>query len=85
VSPITGWRVFITEHGYNNLPANSIHIASYITHLIDRHCSPNVINNAFYALKWAHVLNVFSDPTENSTMNNLELQKMIFNSDVITL
>ena len=44
----------------------------YITHLIDRQCSPNVINNDIYAIKWAHVLNGFSDPTENSFTQSLQ-------------
>jgi hypothetical protein len=35
-SSFNRWRVFIKEHGYNNLPADPIHIALYITHLIDR-------------------------------------------------
>jgi hypothetical protein len=60
------------EHGYNNLPADPIHITLYITHLIDRQCSPNVISNAIYAIKWAHVLNGFSDPTENSFTQSLQ-------------
>ena len=44
----------------------------YITHLIDRHCSPNVINNSIYTIKWTHVLNSFSDPTENSFIQSLQ-------------
>jgi len=64
--------VFIKEHGYNNLSTDPIHIALYITHLIDRHCSPNVMNNAIYAIKRAHVLNDFSDQTENSFIQSLE-------------
>jgi len=66
------WSVFIKEHGYNNVPADPLHIALYITHLIDRQCSPNVINNDIYAIKWAHVLNGFSDPTENSFTQSLQ-------------
>jgi hypothetical protein len=38
--------------GYNNLAADPIYIDLYITHLIDRHCSPDVISNAIYAIKW---------------------------------
>ena len=72
-SSFNRWSVFIKKHGYNNLPADPIHIALYITHLIDRQmCSPNVINNAIYAIKWAPVLNGFSDPTENSFILSLQ-------------
>jgi hypothetical protein len=38
--------------GYNNLAADPIYIDLYITHLIDRHCSPDVISNAIYAIKY---------------------------------
>jgi hypothetical protein len=44
----------------------------YLQKLRDRECSPNVINNAIYAIKWAHVLNGFSDPTENSFTQSLQ-------------
>ena len=43
LSSFDRWHVFIKEHGYSNLSADSIHIALYITHLIDKQCFPNVM------------------------------------------
>jgi hypothetical protein len=48
---------FIKDHGNNNLPPDPIHIALYITHLMDTQCSLTVINIVIHAIKWAHVLN----------------------------
>lgn len=43
------WSTFIKVHSFNNLPAAPIHVALYITKLIDKNCSPNVINGANYS------------------------------------
>jgi len=73
LSSFSRWCDFIKGHGYSYLLSEPIHIDLYITHLIDRQmCSPNVINNAIYAIKWAPVLNGFSDPTENSFILSLQ-------------
>ncbi|VDI68772.1 Hypothetical predicted protein [Mytilus galloprovincialis] len=71
-SSFNRWSTFIKEHGFNNLPAAPIHVALYITNLIDKNCSPNVINSAIYSLKWVHELNGFAEPTDNSFVKSLQ-------------
>ena len=38
------WMTFIIYHGFRDLSADHIHVALYIIHLIDAHCSSSVIN-----------------------------------------
>lgn len=65
------WKKFAHEHNLSDLPAEPVHIALYITKLIDEHCSPSVVNSAVYSIKWAHNLNGFIDPTNNSFVISL--------------
>ncbi|XP_063404296.1 uncharacterized protein LOC134687768 [Mytilus trossulus] len=76
-SSFNRWSPFIKEHGFNNLPAAPIHVALYITNMIDKNCSPNVINSAIYSLKWVHELNGFADPTDNQFVTLQESAKRL--------
>lgn len=53
------------------LPALSISVALYMTHLMDLGKSDNVVSSAIYGIKWAHDLNDFNDPTERKTVKLL--------------
>ncbi|KAJ8307387.1 hypothetical protein KUTeg_015471 [Tegillarca granosa] len=65
------WELFISKHGFCSLPAQPIHVALYLTHLLDQGSTANVINNVVYGIKWAHELNGLSDPTKNSYVPSL--------------
>ncbi|XP_030846300.1 uncharacterized protein LOC115926073 [Strongylocentrotus purpuratus] len=65
------WDLFISAEGGNSLPAESIHVALYVTHLIDKGHSSSVIEGAVYAIKWAHSLRGFRDPKDNCFVKNL--------------
>ena len=69
--------VFIKKHGYYNIFTDPIHIALYITHLIDRHCSPNVTNNAIYAIKWA-LCSLFKDSNNLMIIRDLAIIALSF-------
>ena len=45
------WDSFIRAEGGSSLPAESIHVALYITHLIDNSSSSSVIEGTVYAIK----------------------------------
>ncbi|VDI68977.1 Hypothetical predicted protein [Mytilus galloprovincialis] len=60
------WKSFINEHGFSDLPAEPVHVALYLTLLIDKHSSPSVLQSVIYSIKWAHELNGYIDPTSNS-------------------
>lgn len=62
---------FCTIKGFISKPANAIHVAIYLTELLDRNVSCSVISAAFYSIKWIHNINNFPDPTENSFVKNL--------------
>ncbi|KAK3103157.1 hypothetical protein FSP39_016878 [Pinctada imbricata] len=66
------WSAFIKGQGFQDIPAQPIHVALYITHLLDRGSSSHVINHAIYAIKWAHDLNGMADPTNNSYVRSLQ-------------
>ncbi|VDI23304.1 Hypothetical predicted protein [Mytilus galloprovincialis] len=65
-SSFNRWTNSAIENSLNELPVEPVHIALYITKLIDEQCSPSVVNSAVYSIKWAHDINGFNDPTENS-------------------
>jgi hypothetical protein len=73
------WERFILEHGYISLPAEPVHVALYLTHLVNNGSSFHPVNNAFYGIKWAHEVNGLSDPTRNSFVTSvLEASKRSF-------
>lgn len=65
------WEQFITTEGGTSVPATPIHVALYLTHLLDNGSSFSVIQSAVYGIKWAHSLQGLSDPTDNSFVHNL--------------
>lgn len=65
------WERFILKQGGLSLPAKPIHVALYLTKLIDTGSSYSVVQSAFYGIKWAHTVQGFSDPTENAFVTNL--------------
>ena len=55
------WRIFITEHGLKKLTSDPIHVALYIIHLFDTHCSQRFTirshtrGSLYYTFMW-HIL-----------------------------
>ena len=66
------WKSFIRNLGFDPLPAQPIHVALYITNLLDTGSSSHVINHAIYSIKWVHDLNNLSDPTDNAYVKSLQ-------------
>ena len=62
----------IKRQGFCALPTQSIHVALYITHLLDSGASCNTINSAVYSIKWADRLNNLTDPTDNTFVASLQ-------------
>jgi len=60
------WCQFIESHGAAALPASSMHIAFYLTDLIDQKAYYSVICSSVYSIKWAHALRNRFDPTNNT-------------------
>ena len=65
------FKEYCKTKGFCPKPANSIHVAMYITDLLDRQVSYSVISAAFYSIKWLHSVNDFKDPTDNAFVKHL--------------
>ena len=66
------WKQFSQHNGFRDLPAEAIHVALYITHLLDSGSSSHVVNHSIYSIKWVHAVNNFPDPTENGYVKSLQ-------------
>ena len=65
------WEQFISKEGGLSMPATPIHVALYLTNLLENDSSFSVIQSAVYGIKWAHSLQGCADPTDNSFIRNL--------------
>lgn len=52
-----------------NLP---IHVALYLTHLLENGSSQHPVNSAIYGIKWAYDIVGMPDPTKNSFVGFLQ-------------
>ncbi|KAJ8321407.1 hypothetical protein KUTeg_001044 [Tegillarca granosa] len=64
------WKQFCSEKSFVYLQASSIHVAIYLTNLLDQNCS-HIISSTIYSIKWAHDVNGLLDPTDNAFVKNL--------------
>ncbi|XP_063414138.1 integrase/recombinase xerD homolog [Mytilus trossulus] len=72
------WERFITLQGHKSLPAQPVHVALYLTHLLNNNSTCHPISNAVYGIKWAHEINGLSDPTSNTFVTSiLEASKRV--------
>ena len=65
-------RKFILQHGHSDIPAQPVHIALYITHLLDNGTSYSSVNFAIYSIKWMHEIKGHMYPTGNSSVKSLQ-------------
>lgn len=66
------WEAFIQKHGFQAIPAQPVHIALYITHLLDLGATCSTINSVIYSIKWVHEMSNLADPTNNSYLSSLQ-------------
>ncbi|KAK3107923.1 hypothetical protein FSP39_025264 [Pinctada imbricata] len=84
------WEQFASSKSVNAIPANPIHIALFITSLLDSGSSYGVISAVKYSVKFVHSLHGYDDPTDNPFINNLvestkrHASKPVNKKDVIT-
>jgi hypothetical protein len=72
------WERFITLHGQNDLPAQPVHVALYLTSLLKNGSTYHPVHNAVYGIKWAHEINGLDDPTKYSfVVSVLEASKRV--------
>ncbi|XP_063952499.1 uncharacterized protein LOC135153528 [Lytechinus pictus] len=84
------WKTFILAEGGDLLPAQPIHVALYISSLMNQGSLVSVVQSALYSIKWAHSMIGASDPTENYFVKNLmesakrQSSKPIVKKDIVT-
>ena len=66
------WENFIKDKSLCALPAEPIHVALYITHLLNSGATYHSVNSAVYGIKWAHEINNYTDPTNNTFVTSLQ-------------
>lgn len=66
------WEKFIKFQRHSALPANPIHVALYLTHLLKNGATHHPVNSAVYAIKWAHDSVSLPDPTKNSYVSSIQ-------------
>ena len=63
------WKDFaVSNFKGNYLPANSIHVAVYLQHVLESTKSCSSVDSAFYAIKWAHEIAGMASPTDNQVV-----------------
>lgn len=65
------FQKFCAEKSYQPLPADPIHVTIFMSYLLDQICSYSVISSIFYAIKWVHNVNNYTDPTENGFVKGM--------------
>lgn len=84
------WEQFIKSEGGAALPGEPIHVALYLTKLIDQKQSVSVIQSALYSIKWAHKIRGLQDPTDNHFVSTLlesakrQNSKPVVKKDIVT-
>ena len=60
------WKNFMLARNRTYVPAEPIHVALFIVHLLENKVSNSCIESYVYSIKWAHQLRGLSDPTVHS-------------------
>jgi hypothetical protein len=64
--------LFICSHWLIALPAQPVHVALYLTYLLNNGSPEHPVSNAVYGIKWAHEINGLDDPTKNSFVTSIQ-------------
>ena len=66
------WKDFAVSNLKGNyLPANPIHVAVYLQHVLESTKSCSSVDSAFYAIKWAHEIAGMASPTDNQVVSRV--------------
>lgn len=65
------WREWARKHSLPWLPAKDLHVALYLTSVIQFSNSVSPVVNAFYSIRWAHCLTGDRSPTDTGLVKNV--------------
>ena len=84
------WSTFCHQNSFPDMPAQPMHVAVYLTNLLEGGSSHSVVSAAIYGIKWAHDINGLTDPTDNAFVRNLHesakrsIGHKVIKKDVVT-
>ena len=68
------WKDFAVSNLKSNyLPANPIHVAVYLQHVLESTKSCSSVDSAFYAIKWAHEIADMASPTDRQVVSRVRV------------
>ena len=66
------WQDFALSKFKNSFfPANPVHVAVYLQHVLESTRSCSSVDTAFYAIKWAHEIAGMASPTDNQLVSRV--------------
>ena len=66
------WKSWARQNDIEEcLPARSIHVAVYLSCLVEQSKTPSPITQAFYGIKWAHSVISVPSPTDSQLVRNV--------------
>ena len=66
------WKDFAVSNLKSNyLPANPIHVAVYLQHVLESTKPCSSVDSAFYTIKWAHEIAGMASPTDNQVVSRV--------------
>ena len=66
------WQDFALSKFKNSFfPANPVHVAVYLQHVLESTRSCSSVDTAFYAIKWAHEIADMASPTDNQLVSRV--------------
>lgn len=65
------FKDFCAERHLPCEPACPIHVAMYLSSLIDSGKSDSVVTSAYYGIKWHHNISDLKDPTDNQLVKSM--------------
>ena len=68
---IKHYKEFFINRNLPYEPAYPIHVAMYLSHMIDIGKSSGVVSATYYGIKWFHDINGYDDPTSNALVTNM--------------
>ena len=65
------WKAFIEGAGHCSLPAQTAHVALYVTNLLKQNTDRETIATRLYSIQFVHEMNAFEDPTATQLTKRL--------------
>ena len=65
------WRTWAQDQEISPLPADPLHVALYMLHVMHSASTPSPVTSAMYAIAWEHANHGLSDPTTSDVVHRV--------------